>query len=133
MVTYRRLVAEKRLKGTEYPDEVQHILDFFETIGLLVRRGYLDLDDVWNALSYWMLYAYADFRDDIEQEQRDDRTYYTDFCSLIQNLQEIEKREGGTEGHPSKDEIADFWHDETKVLAGTLPRTKRRHSPKPKA
>jgi len=46
MAHYRKTVAEKRLKGTTYPPEAQKILDFFETVGLLVRRGYLDAEDV---------------------------------------------------------------------------------------
>jgi hypothetical protein len=37
LAQYRKTVAEKRLRGTAYPPEAQEILDFFETIGLLVR------------------------------------------------------------------------------------------------
>jgi hypothetical protein len=54
MAYSRKTVAEKRLKGTAYPPEAQKILDFFETIGLLVRRGYLDECDVWSSFGYWM-------------------------------------------------------------------------------
>ena len=55
MTKWRRVVAEKRLKGITFPvDEALRLLDFFETIGLLVRRGYLDESDVWSTFSYWM-------------------------------------------------------------------------------
>jgi hypothetical protein len=46
MVNWRKLVAEKYLKGDSFPEEAERLLDFFETIGLLVRRGYLDVNDV---------------------------------------------------------------------------------------
>ena len=46
MATYRRALAEKRLKGERDPIELYRVLDFFETIGLLVNRGYLNEEDV---------------------------------------------------------------------------------------
>jgi len=122
---YRRAVAEKRLKGTTYPPEAQKILDFFETIGLLVRRGYLDAEDVWSSFGYWMFNIYADFRDDIEQEQRLDKNYYGDSCDLLKKLHEIEKEMGSSDDRPSKDEILDFWRDESKTIVGS-PLKKRR-------
>jgi hypothetical protein len=97
MAGCRRKVAEKRVRGTAYPPEAQNILNFFETIGLLVRRGYLDVYDVWSSFGYWMFNIYADFREDIEQEQREDRSYYRDSTDLLQKLQEIEQEEGGSD------------------------------------
>src|SRR5258708_35926405 len=38
MLTYRRGLAEKRLKNEEDPDELYQLLGFFETVGLLVMR-----------------------------------------------------------------------------------------------
>lgn len=119
MASYRRVVAEKRLKGISFPPEASKILDFFETIGLLVSRGYLDENDVWSTFSYWMFNVYADFRDDIEQMQRDDGNYYNEFCELVQSLREIEKQEGSSDDRPSKDEILDFWKDEAQTIAGS--------------
>src|SRR5260370_37667762 len=47
MVKYRKLYAQKRLAGSTEPPEEDRILDFFETVGLLVNRGYLKDTDVW--------------------------------------------------------------------------------------
>jgi hypothetical protein len=127
MAHYRKTVAEKRLKGTSYPPEAQKIIDFFETIGLLVRRGYLDADDVWSSFGYWMFNTFADFRDDIEQEQRLDKNYYGDFCDLIMRLHKIEEEMGSSDDRPSKEEIMDFWRDESKTIVGSpLKKRKRR-------
>jgi hypothetical protein len=115
---WRRTTAKKRLAGEEYPDEAQDILNFFETIGLLVRRGFLDIHDVWSSFSYWMFNVHADFRDDIEQEQREDGSYYLDFCNLVEGLRKVEAEEEGKGDRPSKDEISEFWEDEANAGQG---------------
>jgi hypothetical protein len=128
---WRRVCAEKRLKGEEFPSEGQDLLNFFETIGLLVRRKFLDEHDVWSCFGYWMFNVYADLRDGIEQEQRDDGSYYLDFCNLIERLRKIEIEEGGQGDRPSKDEIREFWEDEAKVSDGQPVRKKaRKRKPK---
>jgi len=53
MATYRRQLAEKRLKNEDEPDELWDELNFFDTVGLLVDRGYLNENDVWDSFSYW--------------------------------------------------------------------------------
>ncbi len=118
MARYRKSVAEKRLRGTVYPAEAQRLLDFCETVALLEKRGYLDLNDVWASFSYWMFNIYADFRVDIEQERRADPTYYEDFCGLIEQLRAVEKQKGRKEDHPSPTEIREFWQDEAKITVG---------------
>jgi hypothetical protein len=125
MTKWRRIVAEQRLKGVN-PDESQRLLDFFETIGLLVRRGYLDEYDVWSTFSYWMFNIYADFREDIEQMQRDDKNYYLDSCELLERLREIEHEMGSRDDRPSREEIRDFWEEEMKVVPGSPMKKRKR-------
>jgi hypothetical protein len=127
MSKWRKIVAEQRLKGVGYPDEAQRLLDFFETIGLLVRRGYLDDNDVWGTFGYWMFNIYTDFREDIEQFQRDDDTYYQDSCELLERLRQIEHKKGCNDDRPSRDEITEFWEDEAKVVPGP-PMNKRKRA-----
>jgi len=140
MAQYRKAVATKRIEGEQYPAEAERILGFFETISLLVRRGFLDEYDVWSSFSYWMFNVYADFRDDIEQEQKDDPAYYRDFCDLIERLREIEAEPPPTSSdRPSREQIRDFWMDETQVLPGAPVRKRKprrsngeARTPKPK-
>ncbi len=126
MVQSRIAVARRRIAGETYPSEATRILGFFETIALLVRRGFLDEYDVWSSFSYWMFYVYADFKDDIEQDQKDDSAYYRDFCDLIGRLREIEAEPPqSSSDRPSREEIREFWLDEVKTVPGT-PVTKRK-------
>ena len=126
MCKWRKSLAEKWLKGDDYPDEAQRLLDFFETVGLLVRRGYLDAHDVWNTFSNWMFNIYATFRDDIEQMQRDDANYYTDFCALLERLRIIEHEEGSDSDRPSREEIKEFWQDEATIVPGSPMKRRKR-------
>jgi hypothetical protein len=121
----RKSLAEKRLRGVEDPPEAENILNFFETIGLLVKRDYLDPHDVWSAFSYWMFCMFADWRESIEQEQKEDPTYYSDFTSLIERLKAIEKAEHGLSDRPSKEDLKEFWQYELELTAG-LPAIKRK-------
>ncbi len=132
MAGYRKTVANERLKGIPYPLEAQKLLDFFETFGLIVRRGYLDAEDVWSSFGYWMFNIYADFRDDIEQEQRDDKNYYQDSCELLERLRKIEKQEGSSDDRPSKEEIKDFWQDEANAKVGAPLRKRKPSKKKPR-
>ena len=72
-----------------------------------------------------MFNIYADFRDDIEQEQRLDKNYYGDSCELLKKLHEIEEEMESSDDRPSKEEILDFWRDESKPIVGS-PLKKRR-------
>lgn len=122
---WRKSLAQQRLNGVAFPDEALRLIDFFETIGLLVRRGYLDVDDVWNTFSYWIFNIYADFRDDIEQIRRDDDNYYSDFCDLLERLSDIEHAAGSKDDRPSKEEITEFWRVEVKSVPGTPTKTRK--------
>jgi hypothetical protein len=72
MVTYRKIYATKRLAGVEDPPERYKMLDFFEEVALLVKRGYLSDTDVWKTFSSEIFPLYADSRDTIEQDRKKD-------------------------------------------------------------
>lgn len=118
MATYRRGLAEKRLKNEQDPDELYAVLDFFETVGLLVNRGYLNESDVWDTFGYWVFSLNADARDIIEQQQREDPPSYADFSSLVERLQRIEAQRHGTAARPSKEEVVEFYRGELSVGVG---------------
>jgi hypothetical protein len=78
-------------KSTEDLDEV---LDFFETVGILVRRNAVDAEIAWSYFSYWVL-RYADLTKGHIEERRKaelDETYWQDFELLVNRLTKIEIR-----------------------------------------
>jgi hypothetical protein len=131
LVSYRTELARKRLKGEAEPMELYRVLDFFETIGLLVRRGYLDAYDVWSMYSHWMFNVYADFKSLISEYRLEDSSYYAEFASLLKELERIEHQESGKLNPPTKEEIDEFWEEEGGLKPGSrVPRKRRKPSEK---
>lgn len=126
MISYRKGYATKRLAGVEDPPEETRLLDFFETIGLLVNHGYLSDTDVWETFGIEIMPLYADARDTIEQEQKTDPAEYANFVLLAHRVESIEQERHGALVKPSKDDIKEFWQDETTIGVNTpTPRHKR--------
>jgi hypothetical protein len=121
MVSYRRTYAERRLKGVEDPSEEYQLMDFFETIGLLVDRGYLDETDVWENFSGYLLPLYTDTRDDVEEGQKNDPTYYEHYKTLAERLTRLEKTHHGNELPETKDDLKEFWQQESELVPGQPP------------
>ena len=118
LVTYRKHLAEKRLKGEVEPDELYNVLDFFETIGNLVDRGYLNESDIWDNFSYPVLNLNADAGNIIRDYQREDPAAYIGFISLVDKMEKIESDHHGALAHPSKDDILEFYRGKLSVGAG---------------
>ena len=127
LITYRCELAKKRSEGKREPSELYQILDFFETVGLLVRRGYLDASDVWSTFGYTVIILFADSRELVRDLQQEDPTSYSDFRLLADTMRKIETAEGGTSEIPSAEEIQDFWREEREVKSGTsIPKGKKK-------
>ncbi|SRR5713226_8669750 len=130
MISYRKTYATKRLAGVEDPPQETMLLDFFETIGLLVNHGYLKDADVWETFGTEIMPLYADARDMIEQDQKADPTEYSNFVSLARRVESIEQEHHGALVKPSKEDIKEFWQDETTISPNApTPRHKRRPAP----
>ena len=133
MVTYRKLYADKRIRsGSEGPfPEIERLLDFVETVALLVNRGYLKDTDVWETFSLDIFPLYADARDTVEQDRKEDPTEYSNLVSLVAQLERIETAQHGIAHKPSKEDIADFWQDEASIGVGTPSRKRKRSRIRP--
>jgi hypothetical protein len=67
------------------------VLNFFDHVGLLEQRGYLDKGDVWSEFSYWLFAFYSDARPLIDAEQKDDPASFSSFSALMDDL-EVESK-----------------------------------------
>jgi len=131
MVSHRKNCAKKRLAGIEEPPEETSLLDFFETIGLLVNHGYLNATDVWETFGVEIIPLRADARDMIDQDRKDDPTEYSNFVSLADRMESIEQAHHGPLVKPSKEDIKGFWEDELTIDVNTpIVRHKRPTPPK---
>jgi hypothetical protein len=87
----RHLFAEAHLRKDK-SDEIEEILDFFEVLGLLVRKKAVDQDVVWNSFSHWIL-RYGNLADTFIKSRRikeSDNTYYEEFEGLVSIMKKID-------------------------------------------
>src|SRR5258708_21495251 len=120
MATYRRGLAEKRLNHRDDdPIELYRVLDFFETVGLLVDRGYLNEEDVWSEFGVWILNLAADseMRPNIEYEQKADPNAYAVYLSLVERVKRVDAAHHGS--NVSKEDVMAFYRDELTIVSGT--------------
>jgi hypothetical protein len=89
--------AARSLKGQ--PDEhdaaIEDVLDFFETLGLLVRRRAMNTHVVWHTFFYW-IHGYYRFATDFIKRQRSKFPHrYTDLEYLHKQTLQCEERRHG--------------------------------------
>ena len=112
----------KSLDTDDPPMEMYDVLDFFEYVALLTKRGYLDKNDVWEMFSFSMFSIYADARPLIDDDQKSDPSQYAGFSSLMVDMQQIEAKENrSADDHPSPKDIYLFYLGQAGAKAGSLP------------
>jgi hypothetical protein len=123
MLKSRKALAAKRMDrihGTlrhldvdDPPSEIWDILNFCDHVGLLTRRGYLDVRDVWSDLGFWLLNVYADARPLIDAEAKNSPASMRECTWLIEAMRPIEaKEDASAEDHPSEEGLYDFYDTE---------------------
>jgi hypothetical protein len=109
----------KRLDPSDPPLELYDELNFCEDLGLLTRRGALDLHDVWSEFSYWLFPVYTDARPVIDSDIKDSPATFVDCTWLVDKMRPIEaKEDAGALDHPSENDIYEFYAGEFTVEPG---------------
>jgi hypothetical protein len=138
-VAVRRRLAESRLDGTglkawtleDPPVSAFEVLDFYEHLSLLVKKGHLDLYDVWHTFYEWAQPVYVDMQSLIESEESAYAQHYRDLRRMIRRMDEIQMAKMKTQ----KGEHWALWtpdriieHYKYELEAGGRPRRiRRRH------
>ena len=112
-----RAAAAKSIKSGKY-HEAEDLFDFFETIGLLVRRKALNKEMVWHTFFHWVHGYWLMSSAYISDMRKANPSTYRDFALLNQQLYDLEKREnisGDSELTWSPNELKQFMLDESKA------------------
>ncbi len=97
-VAARRRLAEARLdenglKAWELDDppmSVFEVLDFYEHLALLVKKGHLNVYDVWHTFYEWAQPVYVDMQPLIESDDSSYSDHYSDLRKLMRQMDEIQ-------------------------------------------
>lgn len=95
--------------------DVEPILDFFETLGMLVRKDAFDREMVWNTFFYWFHNYWSAAREYVATKRKDDPTTWEEYAFLDQCMSQIEKRMThctDSDLIPSEADIASFLKEE---------------------
>ena len=97
-VSARRRLAEARLCEDglrvwgmdDPPVSAFEVLDFYEHLALLVKKGHLDVYDVWHTFYEWAQPVYVDLQMLIESDDSAYSDHYTDLRKLMRLMDEIQ-------------------------------------------
>lgn len=103
--------AARALKCSEGIDDpnVDRVLDFFEHVGLLVRRGAIDVELVWHEFHYWIFHYHFLTRKYREREWGTHPSVWRDLDELYTKLMVLEvTEEPGAPATPTPSEAKAF-------------------------
>lgn len=97
-VASRRNLAQVRTDGRELlawtiddpPVAAFEILDFYDHLGLLVRKGHLNVFDVWHTFYEWAQPVYVDLQPLIENPESDFVDHYSELRKLMRAMDDIQ-------------------------------------------
>ncbi len=93
--------------------EAEPILDFFETMALLVRRGALDTEMVKHTFFYWIDRYYSATIEQIELRQATDPLIWRDLTTFVERLRHLNEKQLQHPPAPlTKDSIQAFFIEE---------------------
>ena len=115
-----------KLDLDDTPGSAYEILNYFEHLGLLVRKGHLDAFVAWHSFDCSAMPIYYDLRPLIESERQSDTSAYCDFGKLVGRLRRIEMKECGTVLDWNQTDLLNFYLGEMEGLGKGAPRGKSR-------
>jgi hypothetical protein len=107
-----------RLMLRDIPDftEVEDVIDFFETVALLSRKGALDRYMIWHTFYYWIDRYYETAKSHIEERRKIDSTVWQDIGPFVEGLRNLQVKEAGlstiAQTIPAPDELKRFLNEE---------------------
>ena len=112
----QRAKAAKSILKSNFK-EAEDVFDFFETVGLLVRRKALDKEVAWHSFFHWIHGYWTSSSSYLVEERRKNPSVYKDFALLHQMMCEFEKKTNhltDSEIILSLEDLKEFLDDESK-------------------
>jgi hypothetical protein len=99
-------------------DNYNDVFNFFEELGLLVRKRILPTELVWSEYCIWTLYYWSIFKEYVGwvRKYEDDHTLYCEFEYLFKKMLKFEERKLKKKKIINHEKIAEFIDDEINLL-----------------
>lgn len=110
----KRHLAATDLLGKSEDGQSEDVFDFFETVGLLLRRKILDEETVHSTFFHWINLYWLAGQECIQQMRRDGRPVYSDFEDLYKKVHEFEKKKDPKSGDlkPTPEVLDEYLEEE---------------------
>jgi len=121
MTIERKRLAEQLLANATHDDIKEPIINFFESLGLLLRKNYLDSEMIWSSFAFYIIRWWAACKDYIIEErkrQNNDDTIFSEFEFLVDEMYKVEMKKRALSRiklEPSRDEIIQFLNEEKEL------------------
>lgn len=92
--------------------EAEPILDFFETMALLLRRGALDKEIVKHTFFYWIDHYYEATKSFIAERQQSSPLVWKDLTTLVEKLRAAQREQVPAYHPPTAEQVATFLAEE---------------------
>jgi len=96
----RARAAKQLLKDGGDSRELEDVLDFFETVAVLVRRGAIDAELAWQTFSYDLDGYLVASRPVIANEQAETNAVWDELAGLQRRFDEVERQRGHPPDEP---------------------------------
>lgn len=114
-VGHRRCAGEAWVKGEKESAALIQVMNFLENVGLLVKRDYLNIEDVWEMFSADVFPIYRGAKPIIDEYRKTDANIYTNLQYLYDQLTELEAKKGGRNACYTDEEVEHYWEQESKT------------------
>jgi hypothetical protein len=123
----RKMLGHKRLdntgkllplEGGAAPQEMYDLLNYFDEVGLLQKKGYLAAEDVFDQLGDWVFNYEKDGKSVIEYERLNDPYSYENLERLVGILQQIQLSKTGKRRDPSTQELEGMYQYSKSLSTG---------------
>lgn len=98
LLARRKLAEDRLLEGKlkpfnpdDPPLSVFEVLDFYEHLGLLIKKDHLDVYDVWHTFYEWLQPVYSDLRTLLEDRDNEWADHYSDLRKLMAQMNDIQR------------------------------------------
>ncbi len=109
----RALLDRGEQLSTARYENADDILDFFETLGLMTRRGALDKEMVWSTFFPWIEVYWLASQEYVKSEMIEELETWKDFKNLYERMVVVEKIKTKKPYMPlTSEEKSKFLHDE---------------------
>lgn len=114
MVEARRRLAQQLYESAPHAEIQEAVMDFYEDLGLVLKRGYLDEEMAWSTFGFYAVRWWGNCRSYVQRERKETRdpTVFEDFEALVGRFRARDQKAGLSE--PDDVDLKQFIDDERK-------------------